>query len=138
MNSYSFEQISVGLQDQFEKHISEEMLSGFRTITGDDNPLHTDRAYAKKRGYNDRVVYGMLSASLLSTFAGIYLPGKYSLIYSTKINFHKPVFVSDTITVKGTVKEKDERFHTIRLKIIMENQDGEKVLSGSMQIGVTK
>ena len=138
MNCYSYEQISVGLQDKFEKHITDEMLSGFRTITGDNNPLHTDRVYAEQRGYNDRVVYGMLSASLLSTLAGVYLPGKYSLIYSTKINFHKPVFVGDTITVRGTVKEKDERWNTIRLKIIMENQDGKKVLSGSMQIGVTE
>ena len=138
MNSYSYEEISVGLKEQFKKQITDEMLSGFRKISGDENPLHNDRKYAQKRGYNDIVVYGMLSASLLSTLAGVYIPGKYSLIYSTKFNFHKPVFVSDTITVNGTVKEKDERFNTIRLKVIMENQDGEKVLSGSMQIGVTE
>ena len=138
MNSYLYENISVGLIEKFEKTITDEMLSGFRTITGDDNPLHTDREYAQKRGFNDKVIYGMLSASLLSTLAGVYLPGKYSLIYSTKINFHKPVFVGDTISVSGTVKEKDDRFNIIRLKIIMGNQDREKVLSGSMQIGVTE
>ena len=85
----------------------------------------------------DKVVYGMLTASLLSTLAGVYLPGKYSLFHSTRIFFHKPVFVGDTITVSGKVKEKDERYNIIKLKIIMENQDDKKVLSGSMQVGVT-
>ena len=79
----------------------------------------------------------MLTASLISTLAGVYLPGKYSLIHSTSIFFHKPVFVGDTITVSGKVKEKDERYNIIKLKIIMENQDDKKVLSGSMQVGVT-
>tara|TARA_Y100000588_G_C13379413_1_gene554173 strand:+ start:31 stop:447 length:417 start_codon:yes stop_codon:yes gene_type:complete len=137
MNDYLYENISVGLVEKFEKKITEEMLSGFKAITGDDNPLHNDLEFAKKRGFHDKVVYGMLTTSLLSTLAGVYLPGKYSLIHSTRIFFHKPVFVGDTITVSGKVKEKDERYNIIKLKIIMENQDDKKVLSGSMQVGVT-
>ena len=126
------------MKEQFDKHITEELLINFRAITGDNNPLHLDREYAQQKGYNDKIIFGMLTASFLSTLAGMYLPGKYSLIHKTDVNFHKPVYVGDVLTVNGTVNEKDDRFKTLRLKVNMKNQKNEKVLSGSMRIGVTK
>ena len=108
----------------------------FKKITGDENPLHLDGEYAKSNGFPDLVVYGMLSASFLSTLAGVYIPGEKSLIHNVSINFHKPVFIGDILTISGEVKEKDERFNIIKLKVKISNQNSLRVISGSMQIGL--
>ena len=50
----------------------------------------------------------------------------------------KPVFVGDTLLVSGEVAEKNEHFPVIKLKVVITNQKKEKVLRGSMQIGVFK
>lgn len=136
MNEYTYEEIEVGQQEGFTVTITEEMLSAFKDITGDINPLHNDEEYAKEKGYKGRVGYGMLTASFLSTLAGVYLPGKRSLIQEVTIKFSKPVFVGDVITVEGMVDEKNDTFNLIMIKYVMKNQDGLKVMKGTMQIGV--
>lgn len=136
MNRYSFEEIQPGMEESFQVVITPDMLEKFKAITGDVNPLHTDEAFAKEKGYDGRVAYGMLTASFLSTLAGVYLPGERSLIHGVETKFVKPVFVGDTLTVAGRVSDKNELFPVFTLKVTITNQKGEKVLRGSMQIGV--
>ncbi len=136
MNRYSVEEIEAGMEEAFQVTITEEMLNKFKEITGDVNPLHTDETFAKTKGYDSCVAYGMLTASFLSTLAGVYLPGEKSLIHSVETKFVKPVFVGDILTVTGKVTERNELFSVITLKVTIKNQNGEKVLRGSMQIGV--
>lgn len=136
MNHYQFEDIYVGLKEEFQVTVSEEMLTQFCSITKDVNPLHTDEAFAKEKGYDSKVAYGMLTASFLSTLAGVYLPGERSLIHSVDSKFTKPVYVGDTLTVSGQVTECNEIFSVFTMKTVIVNQKGEKVLRGKMQIGV--
>ena len=79
MNHYQFEDIYVGLKEEFQVTVSEEMLTQFCSITKDVNPLHTDETFAKEKGYDSKVAYGMLTASFLSTLA---VRLKYSLLSS--------------------------------------------------------
>ena len=111
-------------------------MRSFCTMTGDINPLHNDEDYALSKGHTGRVVYGMLTGSLLSTLAGVYLPGKNSLIQEVKIKFAKPVYIGDTLTVEGVVEEKHDVFSLIVLKVSVKNQNKEKVLRASMRVGV--
>ncbi len=136
MNHYQFEDIYVGLKEEFQVTVSEEMLTQFCSITKDVNPLHTDETFAKEKGYDSKVAYGMLTASFLSTLAGVYLPGERSLIHSVDSKFTKPVYVGDTLTVSGQVTECNEIFSVFTMKTVIVNQKGEKVLRGKMQIGV--
>ena len=138
MNEYTFEQIEVGQTESFDVCVTSEMMDAFRTITGDVNPLHNDLSYAQSLNYPDRVCFGMLTASFFSTLAGVYLPGKYSLIHQTEVEFPLRVLPGDKLTIVGEVREKDERFGTIRLAVTVRNQDGKKVCRGKMTVGVTK
>ena len=80
-----------------------------------------------------------MTASFYSTVAGMYLPGKYSLIHSfDEISFMKPVFVGDELTVNAEVIDKDEALKMIRLKIIIKNQDNKKVSRAKMKVLVMK
>ena len=136
MNNYTFEEISIGQKESFEVRITEELLDSFRELTGDINPLHADETYARKQGYDGRVAYGMLTASFMSTLAGVYMPGERSLIKEMHIKFVKPVFPGDVISVEGEVTEKNDTFNMIVLKVTMRNSKNEKVLRGSMDIMV--
>lgn len=136
INEYTYEEIEVGHKESFTITITEEMLEKFRDITGDINPLHNDEAYAVSKGNPGRVAYGMLTASLMSTLAGVYLPGKRSLIHEVNVKFAKPVYIGDVITVEGEVTEKNDTFSLLMLKVTMKNQDGVKVCKAKMQVGV--
>lgn len=137
MNSYKFEDIKIGMEESFEVNLTNEMLDNFCKITGDVNPLHNDLEYAKSKGYEERVVYGMLTSSFLSTLAGVYMPGKYSLIHSIEIMFKKPVFVSSSpLTIKGVVTEINETFKQITISFSILNNKLEKVCRGTMKVGV--
>ena len=136
MNAYSYDEIETGQKESFSVTVTEEAVNAFRGFTGDINPLHNDAEYAKEKGYDGRVAYGMLTASYLSTLAGVYLPGEKSLIQGVDIKFSRPVYIGDRLEIEGEVSEKNDTFNVIKLKVSVKNQDGKKVLKGSMQIGV--
>lgn len=136
MNTYTFDEINIGDEESFAVTVTEDMMKAFLGITGDVNPLHNDENFAVNSGYPGRVVYGMLTASFLSTLAGVYMPGERSLIQTVETKMAKPVYIGDTLTVAGKVTEKHESFSVIILKVTIKNQNGDSVLRGKMQIGV--
>ncbi len=142
MNSYRFEEITVGQTESFSREITREMEDSFRALTGDMNPLHRDDGFAREIGngrYPSHVCFGMLTASLLSSLAGMLLPGEYSLIHSIdSISFKKPVFVGDTLTVTGTVTEKVEDLRLILVSVRITNQAQKLVSGAKMKILVQK
>lgn len=136
MNHYRYEDLSIGMEESFSVTITEDMTDAFHWLSGDPNPLHTDEKFAQTHGFRERVVYGMLTASMLSTLGGGYLPGKYCLIQSIETKFLRPVFIGDTIEIRGTVNELHDSVRQVVLKVEMLNQRGEKVLRGTMKVGV--
>ena len=136
-NNYKFNDIKIGMKESFEVVITEEMVNLFLSITNDINPLHIDSEYAKSKGYKEKVIYGMLTSSFLSTLAGVYLPGKYSLIHSVEILFKKPVYIADNpLTISGEVKEINEKFNQIIIAVSIFNNKQEKICRGIMKVGV--
>lgn len=138
MREFKYLDIFIGQMETFLEIITKDKMEKFAQISGDLNPLHTDLEYAKSLGYENNVVYGMLTASLLSTLAGMYLPGKFSLIHHVEMDFVKPVFVGDELTVEGIVSEKNDLFKFIVLKVTIKNNKGEKVCRGKMRVGVSQ
>lgn len=134
MNTYTFDDLKVGMSESFQVTITEAMLDSFKGITGDVNPLHNDEEFAKAKGHVGRVAYGMLTASFLSTLAGVYLPGEKSLIQQVETKFASPVYIGDTLTVKGEIVELIESVQRLELKVTITNQNGKKVLRGKMEI----
>ena len=134
MNNYKFDELNVGMTESFKVTITEAMLDAFKGITGDVNPLHNDEEFAKAKGHPGRVAYGMLTASFLSTLAGVYIPGERSLIQQVETKFAKPVYIGDELTVTGEITELVESVQRLELKVTITNQDGKKVLRGTMGI----
>lgn len=138
MNSYTLAEMTPGLSEQFTVTVTAQMMEQFYALTGDCSPIHMDPAYAAQRGYPGRVVYGMLGASLVSTLAGVYLPGEHCLLHAVEAKFAKPVFIGDTLTVAGTVAEVNDTFGEVTVKYTITNQNGQKVTRGSYKAGVAR
>ncbi len=136
MQEYTIESLKPGMRASFSRTITAQMQQKFYDISGDENPLHTNVDHARERGFQDRVVYGMLTASLLSTLGGVYLPGKNCLIQGVEVKFAKPVFIGDELHVMGEVKRVDVDLRYAEIKVSIRNQEHEKVLRGLLKVGV--
>ena len=142
MNRYTLEELSVGMKASFERTITAEMEEAFRCISGDENPLHQNDEFARevsKGKFVSHVSFGMLTASLYSTIAGVYLPGENSLIHSfEEISFLKPVYVGDRLTVEGEITDMIRDLNLIRLSVKIKNQNGKTVSRAKMKVLVMK
>ena len=136
MNEYRITDLSTGKQESSTVTVTEDMMDKFRAITGDINPLHVSDDFAKGKGFPQRVAYGMLTASLISTLGGVYLPGKYCLIQGVEVRFAKPVFVGDVLEVTGETVKVDRDLRYLEIKVTIRNQRNEKVLRGLLKAGV--
>ena len=119
MREYKLKDIYKGLSESFEVKITPELENKFRDITQDLNLLHIDDEFANEilGGNKGHAAFGMLTASFLSTLAGMYLPGRYSLIHSVEVSFIKPVYAGDVLIIKGVVDEIYEEIRMIKLKV---------------------
>ena len=141
MNEYLFKELYIGQKETFTVQITKYLEDSFREITEDINPLHQDDVFAEKIGkgeFKSHVTFGMLTASFYSTLAGVYLPGKYSLIHSLNIKFQKPVYTGDYLTISGEIVEKQDELKLIQIKAIIKNQKAKKVSQADMKVLVMK
>ena len=130
LNEYTFEEIKIGLKETFQVHITESMENNFAKITGNYNPLASDQEYASTTNYKKRICPGM--------FTGMYLPGKYALVYSQTLNFVNICYIGDTITVTGEVIEKNNATKMITIDTTITNQDGKKLIYGTAMVTFRK
>jgi 3-hydroxybutyryl-CoA dehydratase len=115
--------------------VTEETIDAYADLTGDDNPIHRDEAYAAETFFGGRVAHGMLSAGVVSA-ALADLPG--DIVYlSQDLEFENPVRPGQTVSATVTVAEDlgDDR---LRVETVAEatsegdggDEEGQRVLSG--------
>lgn len=127
--------VKVGDTAEFTKTVSDADITKFADVTGDNQPLHLDDAYAAKTRFKKRLAHGMLSAGFISAALGTKLAPNATVIYlSQSLQFRRPVFPGDTITARleVTAIDPDKRFVTCKTECA--NQDGQTVLSGEAQV----
>jgi 3-hydroxybutyryl-CoA dehydratase len=137
MNSFKFDDLKKNHTENFKVTILETMMKSFENISGDINPLHLNSDFAIKKKYKDKVVYGLLVSSFYSRLVGVYLPGKYALLNSINIDFLKPVYINDSLSVEGKVINLDNRFKIINIKSRI-TRDNELVSRADIKVGINE
>ena len=64
------------------------------------------------------------------------MPGEKCLFHKCEVEWPAPVYIGDTLTVTGVVKENDQQFRRIHIKAFIRNQDGVKVSRAKLVVGV--
>ncbi len=118
--------------------ITADDIEKFVSLTGDDNKLHVDKAFAEKTSFKKPVAHGMLGASFISTVIGTKLPGDGALWFSQNLEFLLPVRVGDTITVRAEVIKIHARQGILELSTDVFNQNRQKVIAGSAKVKIVK
>jgi 3-hydroxybutyryl-CoA dehydratase len=126
----TYEDIKIGDIATFSKTITEFDVYQFAGITGDFNPVHINKEFAKNSMFKDQIAHGMLTGSFISTVLGTKLPGENTIYLSQNLKFLAPVKFGDTITARVEVIDKRDDKHIIKLKTQVFNQYGEWVVDG--------
>jgi 3-hydroxybutyryl-CoA dehydratase len=134
MSELMYSDINVGDQASFSKTISEFDIYQFAGISGDFNPVHVDKEFAKNSLFKERIAHGMLVAGYISAVLGTKLPGINTIYLSQNVQFLAPVKIGDTVTAEVTVTEKVDQKKIIILKTIVKNQDGKTVIDGEAKV----
>jgi acyl dehydratase len=100
------------------------------------NPLHTDETFAKNKGFRGKVMYGNILNAFLSYFIGECLPAKNIIIHSQEINYKKPVYLNDALSLRAEIREVHESVNAVLFAYTFSNQSREIVAKGKFQIGI--
>ena len=123
--------------DIFELEISytQEEVNAFAQLTGDDNPIHLDAAYAANTAFRKPIIHGMLTASVFSKILGTQFPGEGTIYLKQTLEFKKPMFVDTVYRVacKATSVNSRRGMATI-LTQIFDIENEQLVLSGEATI----
>jgi len=123
---------SVGDTASHEVQVTDEAINAFAELSGDENPIHLDDAYAAESMFGGRVAHGMLSAAAVSA-ALASLPG--DIVYlEQELSFNAPVRPGETVRAVVEVVEDlgDDRLR-MRTEAFVDARD-ERVLDGKATI----
>ncbi len=126
----------VGHEVRFEHTWSKDDVEAFAKLSGDDNPLHMSDAEARRMGMPERVVHGMLVASLFSRLVGTCLPTRDVMYVSQDVRFHRPVFSKMKLVVTGKVEDYSAAARLATLSTRVLDESGNLVVSGRAQVSI--
>jgi 3-hydroxybutyryl-CoA dehydratase len=137
-----FEQYEIGEKWVSKgRTITEADLVMFAAFSGDWYPLHTDREYAAKTPFQQRIAHGML---VLSAASGLFHfePGVVVAFYGMdRVRFTNPTFIGDTIHLEAIVTDLQEKGNGTGVVTVLQEikkQTGETVASAIMKVMVNK
>ena len=112
-----WQDLSAGMRHAFETLITAEILDRYAQCSGDFSPIHMSAEAARARGHPGRVAHGMLLGGLLSRLVGCHLPGRWALLLSANLKFHRPCIEGETVRVEGTIADLSPATRTISLSV---------------------
>jgi acyl dehydratase len=113
--------------------ISQDDMRAFADLSGDRNPLHTDDAFAREKGYEGAVVYGALIVAKVSQLIGMKLPGRDSVWARIAMEFRNPLYVNQLAQVEGRIGSISIATGMIELKLSV-RAAGKLLAKGSAEV----
>ena len=110
-------ELAAGQQTVVDFSVTPQQMRQFAELSGDFNPLHTDDAFARARGFDGVVVYGALMIAKVSQLIGMRLPGRDSVWASVSLDFRKPLYVGQAAQVEGVVTAVSASTGMVELKL---------------------
>ena len=105
LNGYDIEDLAAGMSASFAKTITEADIVLFAAVSGDNNAVHINEAFAQTTQFKGRIAHGMLTASVISAAIAGRLPGPGTVYLGQTLRFRAPVRPGDTVQATVTVKE---------------------------------
>lgn len=137
MNGLFLEDLSIGQAAELARTVTSGDLVAFAEVTGDNNPVHLDEAYASTTPFGGRIAHGMLSAGYISAVIGTKLPGPGAIYLSQALRFRRPVKIGDTVVAHAEITAIDTDRARVTLKTVC-SVAGKAVVEGEAEIMVPR
>jgi 3-hydroxybutyryl-CoA dehydratase len=124
-----FEDLSLGQSAHLSRVVGAADIEAFAEVSGDNNPVHLDEAYARTTPFGERIAHGMLSGAYISAVLGTKLPGPGAIYLTQALRFRRPVKVGDVVVARATVKALDVDRGRVTLETVCE-VEGKTVVDG--------
>lgn len=119
-----------GQEFHCERTISQFDLDEFARISGDDNPIHVDAAYAATTPFAEPVAHGMFLFSLVRAQLRKHWPaGRLS---EQRLQFLAPTPAGSVVTIRLRIVEADAV--TTRIATEVTSRDGSIGLTGECEL----
>jgi 3-hydroxybutyryl-CoA dehydratase len=122
--------IHVGQRGSLSRTIGEEDIRAFADLSGDHNPLHLDKEFARRSRFGRPIAHGMLCAGIISAALGACIPGPGAIYLSQTLRFVRPVYPGDTVTVTVEVTGYRAEKGILTARTTCTNQTGAVVIDG--------
>lgn len=138
-----FDDLTVGAKQITRgRTITEADVVNWCALTGDWFVLHTDKEYAAKSMFGQRIAPGMM---VLAFTGGLGVPAISDAVIanygSDRIRYPRPTFIGDTLHAEFEVEELRERDGTTGIasyRVDMINQHGETVMASKLKVLVRR
>lgn len=137
MNGLCLEDLTVGQSAEMVHTVTDQDITAFAAVSGDNNPVHLDEAYAATTPFKTRIAHGMLSAGYISAVLGTRLPGPGAIYISQTMNFKRPVRIGDEVLTRATVSAIDAERARVTLATVCEVA-GKPVVEGEAVVMVPR
>ncbi len=121
---------SVGQTASRTLTVTERHVRQYADITGDNNPLHFDEAFAARTKFGRLVAQGGITTGILHALVAEDMPGPGTVFLSQDWKFTAPVFIGDTITGTAEVVSAHPSKPVCQLRVHVHRNDGTVVLEG--------
>jgi acyl dehydratase len=137
VTAVNFDALSVGeaRSEEFPA-LTRTMFVKYAGASGDFNPMHHDDTIASQVGNPSVFGHGMLSMGLAARVVKDWFGPE--ALRRLQVRFAKQVWPGDVLTCKATVigKRDDNGEHVFDLDLVVENQNGDKAITGSATAAV--
>lgn len=116
--------------------VTQAVYTRFQECSGDMNPLHTDEAFARNKGFRERVMYGNILNAFVSYYIGECLPTEDVLIHAQDIAYKKPVYLHDKLLFEARIDGVYDSVQVVEFSFKFTNQNKQVVAKGHIQIGL--
>ena len=129
--------LKVGDMASLSRVFTEEDVIQFANISTDTNPIHLDERFGAASVFGQRVVHGMLVASLFSALIGVKLPGEGSIYLGQNLSFKAAVPIGEQVTASVEIVKIREDKPIVTLRTLCVNKEEQVVVDGEAVVKAT-
>jgi len=129
--------LRIGDKAILSKAFTEEEVFRFAELSTDKNPLHLDKDFGRASIFGQRIVHGMLVASLFSGLIGMQLPGEGSIYLGQTLAFKAPVAIGEQVTATVEIIKIREDKPIVTLRTLCIDSGGKVLIEGEALVKVS-
>jgi len=129
--------LRIGDKAELSKAFTEEEVFRFAELSADKNPLHLDKDFGRASIFSQRIVHGMLVASLFSGLIGMQLPGEGSIYLGQTLAFKAPVAIGEQVTATVEIIKIREDKPIVTLRTLCIDSGGKVLIEGEAVVKVS-